>query len=409
LADLQKKGFQRVKVDGAFHEISDVPALDKKFKHDIDVVVDRIVVRSDIATRLADSFETALKLADGLAIAEFADKPLPPSQTAEDSANKSKNETHERILFSERFACPVSGFSIDEIEPRLFSFNNPFGACPKCDGLGTELHFEPDLVVPDNTLSLREGAIVPWAKTGNTSPYYTQTLEALAKHYKFAMTTPWKDLPKKARDAVLFGTGETEVSITYDDGIRSYKTKKPFEGVIGNIERRWRETDSEWMREELSRFQSDHPCSACNGYRLKPQALAVKVGAKHIGEITAMSIREANLWFDSLLGTLKPKDQEIAARILKEIRERLKFLVDVGLDYLNLSRTSGTLSGGESQRIRLASQIGSGLTGVLYVLDEPSIGLHQRDNARLLETLVHLRDLGNTVIVVEHDEDAIRL
>ena len=409
LADLLKKGFQRVKVDGAFHEIAEVPALDKKYKHDIDVVVDRIVVRPDIATRLADSFETALKLADGLAVAEFADKPLPASETSEESANKSKNETHERILFSERFACPVSGFTIDEIEPRLFSFNNPFGACPKCDGLGTELHFEPDLVVPDTSLSLRDGAILPWAKTGNTSPYYTQTLEALAKHFKFSMRMPWNDLSKKARDAVLFGTGDEEVSITYDDGIRSYKTRKPFEGVIGNIERRWRETDSDWMREELSKYQSDHPCSECGGYRLKPQALAVRVGGKHIGEITALSIRDANIWFDGLLERLKPKDQEIAARVLKEIRERLKFLVDVGLDYLNLSRTSGTLSGGESQRIRLASQIGSGLTGVLYVLDEPSIGLHQRDNARLLETLIHLRDLGNTVIVVEHDEDAIRL
>ncbi|MFO1121063.1 MAG: excinuclease ABC subunit UvrA [Hyphomicrobiales bacterium] len=409
LADLQKRGFQRVKVDGQFHEIDSVPALDKKFKHDIDVVVDRLVVRDDIATRLADSFETALKLAEGLAVAEFADKPLPASATSEEGANKSKNETHERILFSERFACPVSGFTIDEIEPRLFSFNNPFGACPKCDGLGTELKFEPELVVPDATLSLREGAILPWSKTGNTSPYYTQTLEALAKHYKFSMNTAWKDLPRKARDAVLFGTGDDEVSITYDDGIRSYKTKKPFEGVIGNIERRWRETDSEWMREELSKFQSDHPCSECHGYRLKPQALAVRIDGKHIGEISEMSIRQANQWFDALPAHLKPKDMEIAARILKEIRERLKFLVDVGLDYLNLSRTSGTLSGGESQRIRLASQIGSGLTGVLYVLDEPSIGLHQRDNARLLETLVHLRDLGNTVIVVEHDEDAIRL
>jgi excinuclease ABC subunit A len=407
-ADLQKKGFQRVKVDGAFNEIDAVPALDKKYKHDIDVVVDRIVVRSDLGNRLADSFETALKLADGLAIAEFADKPLPASATAEESANKSKNETHERIMFSERFACPVSGFTIEEIEPRLFSFNNPFGACPRCDGLGTELRFEPELVVPDETLSLRDGAIVPWAKTGNTSPYYMQTLESLAKHYKFSMVAAWKDLPKKARDAILYGTGEEEITITYDDGLRSYKTKKPFEGVIGNIERRWRETDSQWMREELSRYQSDHPCEECKGYRLKPQALAVKIAAKHIGEVSDMSIREANRWFTELPQHLTAKQQEIAARILKEIRERLKFLVDVGLDYLNLSRTSGTLSGGESQRIRLASQIGSGLTGVLYVLDEPSIGLHQRDNARLLETLVHLRDLGNTVIVVEHDEDAIR-
>ncbi len=408
LADLQKKGFQRVKVDGTFYEIGAVPALDKKFKHDIDVVVDRLVVRPDLGTRLADSFETALKLADGLAIAEFADRPLPPSATSEEGANKSKNETHERVIFSERFACPVSGFTIEEIEPRLFSFNNPFGACPKCDGLGTELKFEPELVVPDGTLSLRQGAILPWAKTGNTSPYYTQTLQSLAKHYKFAMTTPWKDLPKKAREAILFGTGDEEISITYDDGLRSYKTKKPFEGVIGNIERRWRETDSQWMREELSRYQSDHPCEECRGYRLKSQALAVKIAEKHIGQVSELSIREANRWFEHLPAKLKPKDKEIAARILKEIHERLQFLVDVGLDYLNLSRTSGTLSGGESQRIRLASQIGSGLTGVLYVLDEPSIGLHQRDNARLLETLVHLRDLGNTVIVVEHDEEAIR-
>jgi excinuclease ABC subunit A len=408
LAEFQKKGFQRVKVDGHFHEISAVPALDKKYKHDIDVVVDRIVVKPDLATRLADSFETALKLAEGLAIAEFADRPLPASATAEEAANKSKNETHERIIFSERFACPVSGFTIEEIEPRLFSFNNPFGACPKCDGLGTELKFEPDLVVPDTGLSLRDGAVLPWAKTGNTSPYYAQTLEALARHFKFSMAAPWKDLPKKARDAILFGTGEEEIAITYDDGVRSYKTKKPFEGVIGNIERRWRETDSEWMREELSRYQSDHPCSECGGHRLKPQALAVKVDGRHIGEVSNLSIREANAWFTALAERLKPKQLEIAARILKEIRERLKFLVDVGLDYLNLSRTSGTLSGGESQRIRLASQIGSGLTGVLYVLDEPSIGLHQRDNARLLETLHHLRDLGNTVIVVEHDDDAIR-
>ncbi|MEO6609228.1 MAG: excinuclease ABC subunit UvrA [Aestuariivirga sp.] len=408
-ADYQKKGFQRVKVDGTFYEIDAVPTLDKKYKHDIDVVVDRIVVKSDLGTRLADSFETALKLADGLAVAEFADKPLPPSQTKEDSANKSANETHERVIFSQRFACPVSGFTIDEIEPRIFSFNNPFGACPTCDGLGTELKFEPELVVPDGSLSLRQGAIVPWAKTGATSPYYTQTLEALSKHYKFSMTTPWKDLPKKARDVILNGTGEEEVTFTYDDGLRTYKNKKAFEGVLGNIERRWRETDSEWMREELSQFQSDHECQACHGYRLKPQTLAIKIDTLHIGQVSQFSIRNADEWFRNLDKTLTPKQNEIAARILKEIRERLKFLVDVGLDYLSLSRVSGTLSGGESQRIRLASQIGSGLTGVLYVLDEPSIGLHQRDNARLLQTLTHLRDIGNTVIVVEHDEDAIRL
>ena len=407
-ADYQKKGFQRVKVDGAFYEIDAVPVLDKKFKHDIDVVVDRLVIGPDLSTRLADSFETALKLADGLAIAEFADKPLPPSQTKEDSANKSANETHERVIFSQRFACPVSGFTIDEIEPRIFSFNNPFGACPACDGLGTELKFEPDMVVPDANLSLRQGAIAPWAKTGATSPYYTQTLEALAKHYKFSMTTPWKQLTKQAREVVLNGTGEEEVTITYDDGLRSYKTKKAFEGVIGNIERRWRETDSEWMREELAQYQSDHECSVCKGFRLKPQTLAIKIAGLHIAQVSEFSIRNADVWFSELASKLTPKQNEIATRILKEIRDRLKFLVDVGLEYLSLSRVSGTLSGGESQRIRLASQIGSGLTGVLYVLDEPSIGLHQRDNERLLKTLVHLRDIGNTVIVVEHDEDAIR-
>ncbi len=408
LAELLKQGFQRVKIDGAFHEIADAPALDKKFKHDIDVVVDRLVIRPDLGNRLADSLETALRLADGLAIAEFADKPLDDSATAKESANKSLNETHERITFSERFACPVSGFTIDEIEPRLFSFNNPFGACPKCDGLGTELKFEADLVVPDQNLSLRQGAIVPWAKTGNTSPYYTQTLEAICNHYGASMQTPWHELDQDVRDVILFGSKGDEVTFIYDDGLRSYKTKKPFEGVIGNIERRWRETDSSWVREELARFQSDHPCSACGGYRLKPQAKAVKIAGLHIGEVSDKSIRQARDWFDAVSDSLNVQQREIAERILKEIRERLKFLVDVGLDYLNLSRKSGTLSGGESQRIRLASQIGSGLTGVLYVLDEPSIGLHQRDNARLLETLVHLRDLGNTVIVVEHDEDAVR-
>jgi excinuclease ABC subunit A len=394
-AELQKKGFQRVKVNRQFHEIDQVPALDKKFKHDIDVVVDRVVVRADMATRLADSFETALKLAEGIAVAEYADE-------------KDESGQPKRIIFSEKFACPVSGFTIEEIEPRLFSFNNPFGACPACGGLGTELHFEADLVVPDPSLSMRNGAIQPWSRAGAASPYYLQTLEALAKHYRVSMSTAWEKLPKKARDGILFGTGDEEVAITYDDGVRTYKTRKTFEGVIGNIERRWRETDSEWMREELSRYQSDRPCEACGGYRLKPQALAVKVGALHIGQVTDMSISAARQWFEELSARLKPKEREISGPILKEIRERLRFLVDVGLDYLSLSRTSGTLSGGESQRIRLASQIGSGLTGVLYVLDEPSIGLHQRDNARLLETLTRLRDLGNTVIVVEHDEDAIR-
>ncbi|WP_153769288.1 excinuclease ABC subunit UvrA [Labrenzia sp. CE80] len=405
LAELMKKGFQRVKIDGAFHEISEAPALDKKYKHDIDIVVDRIVVRDDIAGRLADSIETALGLADGIAIAEFADKPL--DAPAKGAVLQNQNETHERLVFSEKFACPVSGFTIEEIEPRLFSFNNPFGACPTCDGLGTKLAFEADLVVPDQSLSLREGAILPWAKTGSTSPYYNQTLEALCHHFDISMATPWRDLPKEAQDGILFGTGKTKIEFVYDDGVRSYRAAKAFEGVIGNIERRWRETESNWVREELARFQSDHACPACGGYRLKPEALAVKIADRHIGQVTELSIRDAALWFNELPEKLNQKQEEIAGRILKEIRDRLKFLNDVGLEYLSMSRSSGTLSGGESQRIRLASQIGSGLTGVLYVLDEPSIGLHQRDNARLIETLKHLRDLGNTVIVVEHDEDAV--
>ena len=405
LAELQKKGFQRVKIDGTLHEIPDAPALDKKYKHDIDVVVDRIVVRPDSAARLADSFEMALELADGIAVVEFADKPL--GKAAMSGANKSKNETHERIVFSARFACPVSGFTIDEIEPRLFSFNAPAGACPTCDGLGTQLQFEPDLVVPDGTLSMADGAIYPWAKTGATSPYYEQTLVALARHYGVSMKMPWERLPKHVQLAILFGSGGEEIEFVYEDGIRRYRNAKPFEGVIGNIERRWRETDSDWVREELSRYQLAHPCEDCGGNRLKPQALAVKINGLHIGEICDMSIRNAGPWFLELPDHLSAKQLEIATRILKEINERLKFLNDVGLEYLTLSRASGTLSGGESQRIRLASQIGSGLTGVLYVLDEPSIGLHQRDNDRLLVTLKHLRDLGNTVLVVEHDEDAI--
>ena len=405
LAELMKKGFQRIKLNGAFVEIADAPKLDKKYKHDIDVVIDRLVVRDDIAARLADSFETALELSDGMAVAEFADKPL-PAKTVK-GANKSKNETHERIVFSANFACPVSGFTIDEVEPRLFSFNSPAGACPKCDGLGTELQFEPALVVPDANLSLRQGAIQPWAKTGSTSPYYEQTLQAVARHYKVQMTTPWSELPSKVQDAILFGSGSEDIAFTYDDGVRKFKTKKPFEGVINNIERRWRETESQWVRDELARFQGSQPCDQCLGYRLKDQALCVKINDLHIGQITDFSIRRAGEWFDALPATLNKQQSEIATRILKEIRERLKFLNDVGLDYLSLSRSSGTLSGGESQRIRLASQIGSGLTGVLYVLDEPSIGLHQRDNERLLGTLKHLRDLGNTVIVVEHDEDAV--
>jgi len=402
LAEFMKKGYQRVKVDGQFYEIADVPALDKKFTHDIDVVVDRLVVRPDIATRLADSLEQALKLADGLAIAELAD--AAPVEGAK--ANRQRNQTAERFVFSEKFACPVSGFTISEIEPRLFSFNNPFGACPKCGGLGVEQHIDADLVIPDKERTLRKGAIAPWAKS--SSPYYVQTLTALGKHYKFTLDTKWKDLPKKTQEAILYGSGDTEIRFSYDDGMRAYDTKRVFEGVITNLERRFRETDSDWAREEIARYFTDVPCDACKGFRLKPEALCVKIDGKHIGEVSDMSVKGAAQWFTELPQRLTSKQNEIAGRVLKEIRERLKFLVDVGLEYLTLARASGTLSGGESQRIRLASQIGSGLTGVLYVLDEPSIGLHQRDNARLLETLRRLRDLGNTVIVVEHDEDAIR-
>lgn len=405
LAELMKKGFQRVKVDGQFYEIADVPALDKKYKHDIDVVVDRIVVRADLSARLADSIETCLKLADGLAIAEFADKPLPVEDTAAGgSANKSLNETHERVMFSEKFACPVSGFTIPEIEPRLFSFNNPFGACPTCDGLGSQQKIDPDLIVPEPQRTLRDGAIAPWAKS--SSPYYNQTLEALGAAYGFKLSNRWSDLSAEGQKAILYGTDE-KVEFHYQDGARSYKTTKTFEGIVPNLERRWKETDSAWAREEIERYMSAAPCPACDGFRLKPEALAVKIHDLHIGEVTNMSIRIARDWFDVLPEHMNAKQNEIAVRILKEIRERLRFLNDVGLEYLSLSRNSGTLSGGESQRIRLASQIGSGLTGVLYVLDEPSIGLHQRDNARLLDTLRHLRDIGNTVIVVEHDEDAI--
>src|SRR5947208_2260106 len=411
LAEYLKKGFQRVKIDGTFYELSEAPTLDKKFPHDLDVVVDRIVVRADIGQRLAESFETALKLAEGLAVIEYADAPATAAQEEKKEEKKKTAKIHdksgpERILFSEKFACPVSGFTIPEIEPRLFSFNNPYGACPACGGLGVEQHVDEDLVIPDKELTLRRGAIAPWAKS--SSPYYIQTLTALGRFYKFTLDTKWKDLPKKTRDAILHGSGEDEIKFSYEDGVRSYDTKKPFEGVITNIDRRYRETESEWAREELAKYFSDIPCEACRGYRLKPEALCVNIAGKHIGEISELSVRRAGEWFETVPKALNAQQNEIAARVLKEIRERLSFLLDVGLNYLTLARASGTLSGGESQRIRLASQIGSGLTGVLYVLDEPSIGLHQRDNARLLETLKRLRDLGNTVIVVEHDEEAIR-
>ncbi|PPD42043.1 MAG: excinuclease ABC subunit A [Methylocystis sp.] len=406
IAEYTRRGFQRLKIDGTYYEIGDAPPLDKKLKHDLDVVVDRIVVRKDISARLADSFETALELAGGLAVVEFADAPKAGELAlAPSAANVSTHYAASHILFSSKFACPVSGFTISEIEPRLFSFNNPFGACPTCGGIGHEQKVDADLVVPNPRVTLRKGAVAPWAKS--SSPYYMQTLEALGRHYKFRLDTPWEELPEKARNVILFGSGKEEIKFSYDDSFRAYDVKKPFEGVVINLERRYLETDSEWAREEIGRFMSATPCLACEGFRLKPEALAVKIAAKHIGEVSELSVRAALEWFSKLPGELDKKKNEIAFRILKEIRDRLTFLVDVGLDYLTLSRNSGTLSGGESQRIRLASQIGSGLTGVLYVLDEPSIGLHQRDNDRLLDTLRRLRNLGNSVIVVEHDEDAI--
>ena len=388
--DLRKQGFQRVKVNGTFHELEDPPTLDKKFRHNIDVVVDRIVAKEGIETRLADSFRTALNLADGIAVVELADDGDEP----------------QRITYSEKFACPVSGFTIAEIEPRLFSFNAPFGACPVCDGLGMELFFDERLVVPDQNLTLMQGAIAPWSKS--KSPYLTQTMEALSKHYGFALKTKWKDLPDTVKDLFLQGSKGEEIQFRYDEGGRVYQVKRVYEGIIPNMERRYRETDSAWSREEMERYQANRACGSCGGYRLKPEALAVKIAKLHIGQVVRMSITEAYAWIEGVSETLTKQQNEIAKAILKEIRERLGFLVNVGLNYLTMSRAAGTLSGGESQRIRLASQIGSGLTGVLYVLDEPSIGLHQRDNDRLLTTLKNLRDAGNTVLVVEHDEDAIR-
>lgn len=439
LAEWQKAGFSRVRIDGEMYLIEEAPALDKKFKHDIEVVVDRLVVRDDIGTRLAESFETALKLAEGLAYvdlvdttvealqgtgaavreapqtfaAEGQDGPHPTPSPEGEGLKKQKGMKNtgipdNRIVFSEKFACPVSGFTIPEIEPRLFSFNAPQGACPACDGLGEKLEFDEDLVVPNHDLSIKKGAVVPWAKSNPPSPYYMQVLGSLAREFGFSLDTPWKDLPGEVQLIILHGTGGKPVTLTFIDGRKSYDVKKPFEGVIGNLNRRMLQTESAWMREELGKYQASHPCEVCGGARLKPEALAVKVAGQDIAHATRLSVVDALGFFQTLPETFTPQQREIARAILKEIDERLGFLNNVGLDYLNLDRTSGTLSGGESQRIRLASQIGSGLSGVLYVLDEPSIGLHQRDNDMLLATLKRLRDLGNTVLVVEHDEDAIR-
>ena len=419
LAEWQKAGFTRVRIDGVFHDIEDAPALEKNFKHDLEVVVDRLIVRPGIETRLADSLETALKLADGLVYLDPADAPPAPAgaqrtgvaAALEEAAERNVLSTHApegRIIFSEKFACPVSGFTIAEIEPRLFSFNAPQGACPGCDGLGEKQLFDPELIVPNEALSIKKGAVVPWARSNPPSPYYMQVLGSLAAEYDFSLETPWQELAPEIHDIILNGTQGRPVTLRFIDGRKSYEVRKPFDGVIGNLNRRLLQTESAWMREELSKYQSAAACEICHGARLRPEPLAVKIAGEHISQATARSVRHALAWFETLHEKLNPTQNEIARAILKEINERLGFLNNVGLDYLDLNRTSGTLSGGESQRIRLASQIGSGLSGVLYVLDEPSIGLHQRDNERLLVTLNRLRDLGNTVLVVEHDEDAIR-
>jgi len=413
LAEWQKAGYTRVRIDGEMYAIEDAPALDKKYKHDIEVVVDRIAVKEGIETRLADSFEQALKLAEGLAYVDLADGVVPGREEGPDTGQTGTNLKGaglppNRIVFSEKFACPVSGFTIEEIEPRLFSFNAPQGACPACDGLGEKLLFDPQLVVPNEHLSLKQGAIVPWAKSNPPSPYYMQVLASLAQHFGFNLTTPWDELPGEVKVVILHGTAGKPVPLTFKDGKKAYTVNKAFEGVIGNLNRRMLQTESAWMREELGKFQTAQPCEVCDGKRLKPEALSVKIAQSDIATAARLSVADAHAWFGQLDSHLTPQQSQIARAILKEINERLGFLNNVGLDYLNLDRTSGTLSGGESQRIRLASQIGSGLSGVLYVLDEPSIGLHQRDNDMLLATLKRLRDLGNTVIVVEHDEDAIR-
>jgi excinuclease ABC subunit A len=399
LLALKKQGFQRIKIDGEMFELDEIPSIDKNKKHDIDVVVDRLVVSDDLGNRLADSIETALKIGEGLLIVEIVEE---VSDNVDEEAPPPK-----RLIFSEKFSCPVSGFQLGDIEPRMFSFNSPYGACPSCDGLGTELFFDPDLVIPNSALSLKEGAIAPWSNDHSTK-YQTQTLESLSAHYKFSLNYPFEELTKEVQNIILYGSGDDEITMTYHDGMRSQTVHKKFEGIIPNLEKRWNDADAAWMKEDLVRFQAERKCHSCSGYRLKPETLCVKVAGCHIGNIAELTIDKAVEWFTTVDEKLTPTQGKIAERILKELRERLGFLKNVGLDYLTLSRGSGTLSGGESQRIRLASQIGSGLSGVLYVLDEPSIGLHQCDNTKLIETLKRLRNLGNTVIVVEHDEETMR-
>ena len=395
ITDFKRRGFRRIKIDGIYYNIDEVPQLNKKIKHDISIVVDRIIINNELGNRLAEGVEMALNLSDGLLFVEYENETLPK-----------KFRKIEKIVFSSKFACPESGFTIEEIEPRLFSFNSPYGACQECEGIGLNLNIDANLVVPNSKKSLADGAIEPWSKT--TSLYYAQTLASLAKHYNFSLDEPWKKLPQKIKDIILYGSHDDEIKFNYDDGYEKYTTNKSFEGVINNLERRYLETESEWKREEISQYQSESDCEKCKGMRLKDEALCVKIDNLNISEVTKKSIFEAKKWFESLNNTLPEKEKKIAQHILKEINERLNFLLNVGLDYLTLSRESGTLSGGESQRIRLASQIGSGLTGVLYVLDEPSIGLHQKDNIKLINALKRLRDLGNTVIVVEHDTETMQ-
>ena len=390
----KKRGFRKIKVDNKLYDIDDVPELNKKLKHDIAVLVDRIVLNSSLGNRLAESVETAVNLANGLMFVEYEDETLPK-----------KFRKTENLIFSTKFACPESGFTIEEIEPRLFSFNSPYGACEECEGIGVKLNVDPKLVVPDEKKTIADGAIEPWSKS--SSLYYAQTLASIAKHYGFSLNDRWSRLSKKIKDVILFGSDEEEIKFSYDDGYEKYSHKKTFEGVVNNLERRFLETDSDWKREEISQYQSDTKCERCNGHRLKDEALCVKINDHNISEVTEKSIFDAKEWFKSLETKLDKRQLKIAQHILKEINERLNFLLNVGLDYLTLSRESGTLSGGEAQRIRLASQIGSGLTGVLYVLDEPSIGLHQKDNVKLINALKRLRDLGNTVIVVEHDTETM--
>jgi excinuclease ABC subunit A len=390
----KRRGFRKIKIDNVLYDIEKSPELNKKVKHDISILVDRIVLNSSLGNRLAESIETAVNLANGLLFVEYEDETLPK-----------KFRKVENLIFSTKFACPESGFTIEEIEPRLFSFNSPFGACEECEGIGVKLNVDPNLVIPNDKKSIADGAIEPWAKT--TTMYYAQTLASLAKHYGFSLEDKWNKIPKKIRDVILYGSDDEEIKFNYDDGYEAYSHKKTFEGVINNLERRYLETDSDWKREEIAQYQSDTKCERCNGHRLKDEALCVKIDNLHISEVTEKSISDAAKWFNDLEKTLDKRQLKIAEHILKEINERLKFLLNVGLDYLTLSRESSTLSGGEAQRIRLASQIGSGLTGVLYVLDEPSIGLHQKDNVKLISALKRLRDLGNTVIVVEHDTETM--